>query len=128
MTFGRAAAGALYIAAAFFWVVGMLLGSMLGCEGGCFGDERDRLDTSLVLSLVGLSLATAAFVGSLLSRRVGLLVLGVHVIVFVANLVVLSGLPDSGSPWFLLVPGGLAALAGYIAVGGRQVSQPNQRS
>jgi hypothetical protein len=124
VTWGRAAAAGVYIAAALLWVGGMLLGSTLGCEGGCFGDERSQLDAALVLSLLGLCLAAAALVASLLSRRLGLSVLAVHACVFVANVGMLSGLPDVDSPWIFLVPGALAALAGYVAVGGHQLSGP----
>jgi hypothetical protein len=121
MTVGRAAAAALYLAAALIWVGAMLVGSALGCEGGCFGDEESRLDTSLVLSLVGLALAAAAFTGSLFSRRLGVTLLVLHAVLFFANLGVLSSLRDTDSPWILLVPGAIAAAAGYVAVGGHQL-------
>jgi hypothetical protein len=117
MTLGRVAAAVIYFAAAIVWVGGMWLGSMLGCEYGCFSDERERLDTSLVLSLVGLALATAAFLGSLFSRRLGLLLLGVHLLVFVINLALLSEVGDV-EPWIFVLPAALAAVAGYVAVGG----------
>jgi hypothetical protein len=123
MTLGRVAAAAVYFAAAILWVGGMWLGSMLGCEYGCFGDERDRLDTSLVLSLVGVALAAAAFFGSVFSRRLGLLLLGVHLLVFAINLAVLSEVGDA-EPWILVLPAALAAVAGYFAVGGRQLTRP----
>ena len=115
---GRAIAAAIYVGATLLWVGAMGLGSLLGCEGGCFGDERTRLETGLILSLVGLPLCTAAFFVSLANRHLGMILLAAHVVVFCVNLRVLSGLHGTASPWVLLFPGALAALAGYVAVGG----------
>ncbi len=115
---GRVLSVAVYLGAAIAWLGAMALSSLLGCEGGCVGDESDRLNLSLILAGIGVVLAAAAFMSSLASRRVGLTLLGLHVVVFAVNLVVLAGIPDITTPAIFVVPAAVAAAAGFVAVGG----------
>jgi hypothetical protein len=126
MSLRRALAAAIYLLAAIAWALAMALSSLLGCEGGCFGDERDRLDASVVLGGIGVSLAVAAFFGSILKRWLGLSFLGLHVVVFAINLGIYWGLANSPSVFIPLA--GLAAAAGYVAVGGPALPRMAGRS
>ncbi len=117
VTFGRALAAAVYVLATLLWAGAMVLGRALGCEGGdCTGDELHRMDLSVVLGFVGLAVAAAALLGSLVRRWLGLSLLGAHVVVFAINLGIFWGLADT--PWVFIPPAALTAAAGYAAMGG----------
>ena len=115
VTFGRALAAAVYVLATLFWAGGMVLGRALGCEDSdCTANELHRMDLSVVLGFVGLGVATAALLGSLFRRWLGLSLLGAHVAVFAINLGIFWGLADT--PWVFIPLAGLAAAAGYAAI------------
>jgi hypothetical protein len=117
MTFGRALVAAAYILATLSWAAAMTLSRALGCEGGnCTTNEIQRMDVSFVLGWVGLTAAAAAVLGSVFRRSVGLSVLCLHVFVFAVNLGIFWGLGDA--PGVFIPVAGLAAAAGYVAVGG----------
>jgi hypothetical protein len=126
MSLRRSMAATIYLLAALAWAAAMFLSSLLGCEGGCYGDERHRLDLSLTLSWVGLALAGAAFIGSLLSRWLGFSLLAFQIVVFSVNLGIFWGLADS--PWVFIPLGAIAGTAGYIAVGGLPPTPVNPQS
>jgi hypothetical protein len=117
VTFGRALAAAVYVLATLLWAGAMVLGRALGCEGrDCTADELHRTDLSVVLGFVGLAVAAAALLSSLVRRWLGLSLLGAHVIVFAINLGIFWGLADT--PWVFILPAALTAAAGYAAMGG----------
>jgi hypothetical protein len=118
----RALAAATYWLATVAWAAVMGLSSLMGCEGGCFGDTRHRLNVSLVLGLVGLAIASAAMLGSILRRWIGLSFLGLHVLVFAINLGIFWGL--GATPWIFIPPATLAALAGYLGLPGLHATSP----
>jgi hypothetical protein len=68
------------------------------------------------VAVIGLAIAAAAFFCSLFSRRLGLSLLALHVVLFAVNLGVVWDLADT--PWVLIPPASLAAAVGYVAVGG----------
>jgi hypothetical protein len=113
---GRSLAAVVYLGATLFWFAAMALSAALGCGDGCGESEVHRLDVSEVLAVIGLAIAAAAFLCSLLSRRIGLSLLALHVVVFAVNLGVIWDLADT--PWVLIPPASLAAAVGYVAVGG----------
>jgi hypothetical protein len=125
VTFGRALAAAIYLIATVAWAAAMGLSSLLGCEGGCFGDERHRLDVSLILGFIGLALAAGTLLGSLLKRWVGLSFLALHIAVFAINLGIFWGLADA--PWTFIPAASLAAVAGYFAVAGLRVTRADDQ-
>ena len=117
MTVGRSLTASVYILATLSWAVVMTLGRLLGCEGGnCTTNEMRRMDVSFVLGWVGLAVAAAALLASVFGRSVGLSVLALHVSVFAVNLGIFWGLGDA--PGVFIPLAGLAAAAGYVAVGG----------
>jgi hypothetical protein len=117
VTFGRALAAAVYVLATLLWAGAMVLGRLLVCEGGnCAENELHRMDVSVVLGFVGLAVAAAAVLGSVLRRSLGFSFLCLHVVVFATNLGVFWGLGDA--PWVFIPVAALVAAAGYIAVGG----------
>ena len=91
MSLGRSLAAAIDLLATLAWAAAMGLFSLLGCVGGCFGDERTRLDVSLVFGFVGLAVAAAALLSSILRRSVGLSFLGLHILVYALNLGIFWG-------------------------------------
>lgn len=120
VTFGRTVAATIYLAGTTLWAVLMGFSSLFGCEGGCFGDETERLDLALVLGCIGLLLAAAAFVGSMVSRQSGFWLLGLHAVVFGFNVVAFFAGRDVGIPWAFVLSAAIVAAAGYLAVGGLQ--------
>jgi len=98
------------------WAGAMALSRLLFCEGGnCTPNEHYRMDVSLVLSFVGLAAAAATLLGAVLRRWLGLAALCCHIVVFAVNLAFFWGLADSR--WVFIPLAGLAAAAGYLAVG-----------
>jgi hypothetical protein len=115
--FVRALAAVIYVLTTLLWAGAMVLGRLLMCEGGnCTANELHRMDVSLVLGFVGLAVAAAAVLGSVLRRSLGVSFLCLHVVVFATNLGVFWGLGED--PWVFIPAAALAAAAGYVAVGG----------
>jgi len=83
------------------------------------------MDVSVVLGLIGLTVAAAALLAAVLRRSLGLFLLCSHVVVFAINLGIFWGLGDT--PWFLIPFAAVAAAAGYVAVGGHGLA-PNRRA
>lgn len=105
------------------WAGGMALSRLLFCEGGnCTQHDRYGMDASLVLSLIGLAVAAATLLGAVFRRWLGLAALCCHIVVFAVNLAFFWGLADS--PWVFIPLAGLAAAAGYAAVGRSAVRSP----
>jgi len=113
---GRFLAVAAYLGGTACWVVAMSAAWGFGCGTGCTESEVLRLDLSLVLAVVGLAVAPAAFVGSRSSRRLGLSLLALHALVFAINLAMFWVL--AGTTWKVIPPAVLVAAFGFVAVGG----------
>ena len=123
---GRALAGAVYVLATLNWAGAMVLSRDFGCEGGdCTQNELHRMDVSVVLGLIGLTIAAAALLASLFRRSLGLFLLCSHVVVFAINLGIFWGLGDT--PWYVIPFAALAASAGFVAVGGHGLA-PSRRA
>jgi hypothetical protein len=105
----------------------MVLSWAIGCEDAdCTRSELERLDLSLVLSFVGLAVAAAALLGSVVKTGFGLSFLAMHVVVFAINLGVYWDLGDT--PGIFLPLAALAAMAGYVGVGGRGLASERRDS
>jgi hypothetical protein len=108
MMVGRSLAAAACLGGTVCWVVAMSAVWGLGCGTGC--------SESLVLAVVGLAMAPAAFVCSRSSRRLGLLLPALHALLFAINLAMFWHL--AGTPWKVIPPAVLVAAFGVVAVGG----------
>jgi hypothetical protein len=126
MAFVRALAAVIYVLTTLLWAGAMVLGRLLMCEGGnCTKNELHRMDVSVVLGFIGLAVAAAAVLGSVLRRSLGFSFLCLHVFVFAVNLGVFWGLGDD--PWVFIPAAAFVAAAGYVAVGGSSLP-PGRRA
>ena len=104
----------------------MLLSRLLICDGGCATTDIARMNASLVLSFVGVAVAAAAVLGSIVRRRLGLTILWFHALLYAINLALFWGLADS--PWVFLPLAAVAAAAGHVAVGAHHIDRNDERS
>jgi hypothetical protein len=120
----RAIAAIAYVLATLLWAVAMLVDAFARCiDGDCADTTQDRLDLSLLLSVIGLAVAAAVLLAVLRRHWLGLWLLLAHVLVYAINLGVFWDLAKT--PWLIIPPAALVAAVGYFSVRG---STPRSQS
>jgi hypothetical protein len=117
VTLGRSLAAAVYLGTTLIWVAAMGVAREFACyEGPCREGVVHSVDLSVVLAVIGLAVAAAAFFCSVFNRWLGLSLLALHAAVFAINLAIFWDM--TGTTWKAIPPASLAAAFGYVALGG----------
>jgi hypothetical protein len=125
MSVTRVFGALVYLAATGIWMILMGIVGALRCDDSCsatsssWADDPSswQYDVLPWLGVVGTALAVVAVGVSLYRHVLGVAALGLHVGVFVVNIVLLTSGRDINA-LSLLIPAPIAIGAAYVAVGG----------